>query len=699
MTEPGPRAHRVTGESPEAATSRLLLRLAASDPRTCTTNVPSPATALHALFTAYQNSSHGLSSSVSSSVPCHAVAADHHHHSQQPQHSSASTQRPAPRSQSTPAMTAATRHSQHGRRPTTRSGSDNDSSSHTPRPHHSGSAGSGPKTGRKGDARMHRAVAARLADSSLSLFEALQIGGFEYSVDDDANSVDQEGVTLGQRKNQLSRRLRQARKHPHPGMEEFLRGPNSTTSNNHHHHHHHTANTQHEQDRKRRVQNSLLEEELEECRKAAKPTLPETEKALFAKNHSDYMQSVLAQSKHTVPNPVGTQQGGSDDYNAHSSAAYHHGVPSQVHVQHASNTNHHTTNNNNNTSSHTNTYAGGGMAASDPPSGVAIATFKSIAQSLGMTMEQLALSLSSSDNILQVLTNDEKEKRKKQQELACNLYSNEIQALIQRCMLLAGYTIERAQEGTPCNLEFSVLAWKQEGERLKAIYNQKYINEPPIQATIDQVLSATRGEIPHHSNQSDGNQNNNNNQRPNHTPHPQHIQVQIDTRVLREQEQRRQQTLNFADGRHCHLLEGKCGHKAILHQPANGSAHIDFVVGNKIECYANVQPIMGNASSHNISVWPSQYNCQGEEVSGTKSTSSQSVTHDQHHDDTSTVNTPRILDLDDVDFTGQEWNAEFANDESLLGLFKLSDGRSIGPSDTHSLMGASTTGSLHGSNA
>ena len=59
---------------------------------------------------------------------------------------------------------------------------------------------------------MHRAVAARLASPEISLFEALRIGGFEYPADEDASVVDIEKVTLGQRKNQLSRRLRLAKK-------------------------------------------------------------------------------------------------------------------------------------------------------------------------------------------------------------------------------------------------------------------------------------------------------------------------------------------------------------------------------------------------------------------------------------------------------------------------------------------------------
>ncbi|KAG7367000.1 hypothetical protein IV203_029670 [Nitzschia inconspicua] len=59
---------------------------------------------------------------------------------------------------------------------------------------------------------MHRAVTARLEDPNLTLYEALKIGGFDYPTNDDSSLIDSEKVTLGQRKNQLSRRLRLARK-------------------------------------------------------------------------------------------------------------------------------------------------------------------------------------------------------------------------------------------------------------------------------------------------------------------------------------------------------------------------------------------------------------------------------------------------------------------------------------------------------
>ena len=73
--------------------------------------------------------------------------------------------------------------------------------------------------GRHGDNRMHRAVAARLLKPDLSLLQALIEGGFvfpEVSSDaeckSDRNIYDSDGVLLCQRKNQLSRRLRLAKK-------------------------------------------------------------------------------------------------------------------------------------------------------------------------------------------------------------------------------------------------------------------------------------------------------------------------------------------------------------------------------------------------------------------------------------------------------------------------------------------------------
>lgn len=79
------------------------------------------------------------------------------------------------------------------------------------------------KLGRKGDPRMHRSVAARLRDPDMSLLQALREGGFEFPAEGghDMHCLDADGVTLGQRKNQLSRRVRLARQSAEDGNKQF----------------------------------------------------------------------------------------------------------------------------------------------------------------------------------------------------------------------------------------------------------------------------------------------------------------------------------------------------------------------------------------------------------------------------------------------------------------------------------------------
>ena len=57
----------------------------------------------------------------------------------------------------------------------------------------------------RGDIRMKRACEARIADPSLTLLEALKIGGFVFPQDQPTcEDCDVDGVRLRQRKNQLS---------------------------------------------------------------------------------------------------------------------------------------------------------------------------------------------------------------------------------------------------------------------------------------------------------------------------------------------------------------------------------------------------------------------------------------------------------------------------------------------------------------
>ena len=73
------------------------------------------------------------------------------------------------------------------------------------------------KSGRKSDPRMDRAVQAKLDDPSISLLDALKVGGFQFPCLDDSSTplysvVDADNVKITQRKNQLLRRIRMAKK-------------------------------------------------------------------------------------------------------------------------------------------------------------------------------------------------------------------------------------------------------------------------------------------------------------------------------------------------------------------------------------------------------------------------------------------------------------------------------------------------------
>ncbi len=67
------------------------------------------------------------------------------------------------------------------------------------------------KLGRKGDPRMHTAVSSRIVNPDLTPLEALQKGGFTFYTAEDGNMYDTDNISVSQRKNQLSRRLRSLR--------------------------------------------------------------------------------------------------------------------------------------------------------------------------------------------------------------------------------------------------------------------------------------------------------------------------------------------------------------------------------------------------------------------------------------------------------------------------------------------------------
>ena len=71
------------------------------------------------------------------------------------------------------------------------------------------------KSGRAGDERMSRAIKAKIQSPGMSSYNALTAGGFVFPTVKrgvrSADIYDSDNVSLQQRKNQLSRRLRQVR--------------------------------------------------------------------------------------------------------------------------------------------------------------------------------------------------------------------------------------------------------------------------------------------------------------------------------------------------------------------------------------------------------------------------------------------------------------------------------------------------------
>lgn len=77
------------------------------------------------------------------------------------------------------------------------------------------SLASGSKFGRRGDERMKLALQAKIRNPKMTAYDALKIGGFEYPRQEKGMKAteiyDCDNISLQQRKNQLSRRIRQVK--------------------------------------------------------------------------------------------------------------------------------------------------------------------------------------------------------------------------------------------------------------------------------------------------------------------------------------------------------------------------------------------------------------------------------------------------------------------------------------------------------
>lgn len=358
---------------------------------------------------------------------------------------------------------------------------------------------------RRGDIRMHKAVAARLADPFLSPFEALKIGGFDYPSDnEEPTALDSDKVTLGQRKNQLSRRLRLAKKQG----EEPPSGSSSSSSSKVHDHHDHEKDDQ------------------------------------------------------STPSVVSEEEG------AAASTSCSHSHKHSHHHKHASSP----TKRKDDTDTSTTT---------ESSSSAAMASLMASARATGMTLDQLAEAVAANRTFLstsQSSLSSTKTTIPKHEKTALKLHQIESKALYDKSLVLAGADVDKDYApNSQAHLAFCYHAWQVEGKRLRTIMEENH------HANNDhhEYQSSSKKKRGH------GNQNHHHKKASSSTPLSKHHHH------------------HHTKGLHIHRLDGQCGHKAIIHHPKDGVPHIDFIVGDVVECYHGVNP----APENRVIQWQSKYTC------------------------------------------------------------------------------------------
>mmetsp|Transcript_23910 Transcript_23910/g.56488 ORF Transcript_23910/g.56488 Transcript_23910/m.56488 type:complete len:670 (+) Transcript_23910:114-2123(+) len=618
------------------------------------------------------------------------------------------------------------------------------------------------KRSRKGDPRMHKAVAARLKSPEISLFDALKIGGFEYISNNDSSATDSEKVTLGQRKNQLSRRLRLAKKNnadcdhdSHDGdsgdaaENAILQNDGSVGSGD--------GGTQVPSSKfgaralqmKRELDFAIADEEtaassgaggtaassqskgrqqlmMEEdfstsMQGTANASLSAVEAQLeqaskrprVAKFHPDFAPLIvpptsfrhssmdssqrnmsgmvsgldggagapttassltpgpsttsypsLSSFPGSIPAPYGLSYGG---LGAAGGAATSYGLPTTI---------------------STNMFAPSQPRAS----AVAVSSLTSSAQAVGLTLEQLALALSSNTSALAKLVSDTRtgESIVKQLDLAMNLYSGEVKALYSRCMLQAGIDPALAEPEAPTYLDFASKAWQKEGKRLAEMMGKARMENISADLSgLDHAATAGANAA------ASGTQNH-----PDVTARDGPSNVSLNTTNdgeavtstaaasagEKDQHCHKGHDSSTCNANHVHQL-GQCGHRAIIHHPPEGSPHIDFIVGDHVECYSGIDsvPLGRNLDS----IWPSQFKCKDVDDNDGSSTKicaktigGSSVDGYLSAGDSSAPgigSEPKILKLSDVNLEDPEWN--YDSDGGVMGLFKLGENETMDNAD------------------
>jgi hypothetical protein len=638
------------------------------------------------------------------------------------------------------------------------------------------------KLGRKGDPRMHQAVVARLSNPDISLYEALRMGGFEYPTNDDASIVDSQRVTLGQRKNQLSRRLRLARKNlddadnpPTSGNhessligdggdrgdtpsieEENIRSTSTETPFYTREKQHrensgngpgnsvssvaasgatsvperrsamYSGNTRHSSGNnklgaralamKREVDFCLVDEDCGDGEAPSRQDSP-PKRQCMAKFHPDFAPILVHPVRFSdktsyhengggniAMNVTGTMSGAT---NGQQTLQHHLGTDSGLgwngavapavtpmtslggpspflmmgsSMQGTSGL----SPNQYYDPQYSSFFPGQQSSIHIPPppraSAVAVSSLVSSAQAVGLTLEQLALTLSSNTRNLAKLVADTRsgESMTKQQELALNLHEVETKALYTKCMIVAGIDVSLAQPGTPTYTAFALKACQAEGQRLQGIVRTARRDRANSDLSVDETEARPSKSVgcegdddeieSHHRSSVGQHQSHDRIDDDHHHHHLHHHSGGADSETDEHHD------VEKCEARHIHRLS-QCGHKAIIHHPKDGAAHIDFIVKDQIECYMGIDSLpLGRGVD---SAWPSKYKCKdgGDECSA-KTCGKKSLppnASDNWGSAESIGTEPKIFKLSEINVQDPEWNFDPTGsvDGGVMGLFQL----------------------------
>ncbi len=597
------------------------------------------------------------------------------------------------------------------------------------------------KLGRKGDPRMHLAVTARLANPDISLYEALRMGGFEYPTNDDASIVDSQKVTLGQRKNQLSRRLRLARKNlegsspsagngiaaagghgENPSIEEDSTRSTSTEtpSFTREQYQSHLAvgnsasvsaaperrsalnaatHKTHNSGNKLGARALAMKREVDFCLDEedyinAEATVGQEEppkRQCIAKFHPDFAPILVHPARFSDKTSYIENGGGGVAGKASGLAIgqnQHHRPPGLGLGRKVAGATAFTPMTSTGASPFamlgSNMQAPSGFSPSqfyDPQfapyfpgqqhhmhqaqpraSAVAVSSLTSTAQAVGLTLEQLALALSSNTTNLAKLVAETRsgESMAKQQELALNFHEVETKALYTKCMLVAGIDDSLAQPGTPTYTAFALKAWQAEGQRLQGLERTARRDRANSDLSVDETearnKSAPDGDDDDIESRNCGGQS--------HGHHEEHHNAGGHNETDEHDSGK-------CDARHIHRL-AQCGHKAIIHQPKDGAAHIDFIVKDQIECYMGLESLPLGRSVD--SAWPSKYKCKDVDECSSKTCGKKMQNTADNWGSAESVGTePKIFKLSDINLQDPEWNFDPSGsiDGGVMGLFQL----------------------------